>query len=333
MRVLRQSRRDVTRDWMHLRSRQPSKGPQQIGAQSNYLHAAQVRCGGRRGRTATSLTWSPLLLHHSARGSAHSVVRMMPGGAPFDFSALQNVLNVSPLTGPPPCRQSLHDCALYGQVAADGIDKDLIHCILASEAAAKPYCVVPAHHCTGACSNQLSVPDHRPAASTSCRPQDPAIKQMAEQIATDPAFQGLTQQLQEGMSGMLGGAAPGAGADAAPAMPDPSNLDPTKYMQAMSGMFSNPQFMQMAEKLGQAIISSDPGMQRMMETMQDPEYKAKARKHMHAHACRDYAIAGWPTRESTSAADWAAPNSRTTSPQSPPMWCSVLTPCCNCVCY
>lgn len=35
---------------------------------------------------------------------------------------------------------------------------------------------------------------------------------------------------------------------------DPANFDPTKYMQAMSGMFQNPQFMQMAEKLGQAII-------------------------------------------------------------------------------
>jgi hypothetical protein len=42
-----------------------------------------------------------------------------------------------------------------------------------------------------------------------------------------------------------------------PGMPpgmDPANFDPSKYMQAMSGMFQNPQFMQMAEKLGQAII-------------------------------------------------------------------------------
>jgi hypothetical protein len=46
-------------------------------------------------------------------------------------------------------------------------------------------------------------------------------------------------------------------------------------MQAMSGMFQNPQFMQMAEKLGQAIISSDPNMQKLMTTMADPEYKAK----------------------------------------------------------
>jgi hypothetical protein len=102
--------------------------------------------------------------------------------------------------------------------------------------------------------------------------QDPSIKQMAEQIANDPSFMGLTQQLQESMATMMGGAggegaaAAGAGGGMPPGMPpgmpgmppggmpDPSNFDPTKYMQAMSGMFQNPQFMQMAEKLGQAII-------------------------------------------------------------------------------
>lgn len=106
--------------------------------------------------------------------------------------------------------------------------------------------------------------------------QDPSIKQMAEQIANDPSFMGLTQQLQESMASMMGGAgaegAAAAGGGMPPGMPpgggmppgfpgmppggmpDPSNFDPTKYMQAMSGMFQNPQFMQMAEKLGQAII-------------------------------------------------------------------------------
>lgn len=115
--------------------------------------------------------------------------------------------------------------------------------------------------------------------------QDPSIKQMAEQIANDPSFMGLTQQLQDSMASMMGGAeggaAAGAGAAAGgapggmpgmppgmpfpgmpggmPGMPDPANFDPTKYMQAMSGMFQNPQFMQMAEKLGQAIISVGGG--------------------------------------------------------------------------
>eukprot|EP00878_Enallax_costatus_P000502 GHUV01000596.1.p1 GENE.GHUV01000596.1~~GHUV01000596.1.p1 ORF type:complete len:328 (+),score=157.40 GHUV01000596.1:205-1188(+) len=112
---------------------------------------------------------------------------------------------------------------------------------------------------------------------------DPSIKQMAEQIANDPSFQGLTAQLQESMAGMMGGVGGEGAANGAPAMPpmpDPANFDPTKYMQAMSGMFQNPQFMQMAEKLGQAIIQSDPNMQRMMGTMQDPEYKAKVENAM-----------------------------------------------------
>jgi hypothetical protein len=134
---------------------------------------------------------------------------------------------------------------------------------------------------------------------------DPSIKQMAEQIANDPSFMGLTQQLQESMATMMGGAeGAGAGAAAAggaaagggipgmppgmagmpgmPGMPgmDPANFDPTKYMQAMSGMFQNPQFMQMAEKLGQAIIQSDPNMQRLMTTMADPEYKSKIENAM-----------------------------------------------------
>jgi hypothetical protein len=78
---------------------------------------------------------------------------------------------------------------------------------------------------------------------------------MAEQIANDPSFQGLTSQLQESMAGLMGGAAPGAAPGMPPAgMPDPANFDPSKYMQAMSSMFQNQNFMQMAEKLGQAII-------------------------------------------------------------------------------
>ncbi|KIY99706.1 Ankyrin repeat domain-containing protein 2 [Monoraphidium neglectum] len=116
---------------------------------------------------------------------------------------------------------------------------------------------------------------------------------MAEKIAGDPAFQGLTSQLQESMAGLVGpeGAAAGAGAGAGgmpgipgmpgmPGMPDPSQFDPSKYMQAMSGMFSNPAFMQMAEQLGQAIISSDPNMSKMMAAMQDPEYKNKVESAM-----------------------------------------------------
>jgi hypothetical protein len=76
---------------------------------------------------------------------------------------------------------------------------------------------------------------------------------MAEKIAQDDSFKGLTSQLQESMAGLMG--PEGAAAPAPGNMPDPSQFDPSKYMQAMSGMFSNPAFMQMAEQLGQAIIS------------------------------------------------------------------------------
>lgn len=73
---------------------------------------------------------------------------------------------------------------------------------------------------------------------------------MAEQIANDPSFKEVTKTLQESFGGMMG---PGGPAGGAP--PDMSQLgDPSKYMNAMSGMFQNPSFMQMAEKLGQSII-------------------------------------------------------------------------------
>jgi hypothetical protein len=97
-------------------------------------------------------------------------------------------------------------------------------------------------------------------------PQDPKIKELAEKIASDDAFKGLTSQLQESMAGLVG-------EQGAPApVPDPTNFDPSKYMQAMSGMFSNPAFMQMAEQLGQAIISvrrrpSQPGACSSMQAL------------------------------------------------------------------
>ncbi|GBF91654.1 hypothetical protein Rsub_03958 [Raphidocelis subcapitata] len=110
---------------------------------------------------------------------------------------------------------------------------------------------------------------------------DPKIKEMAERIASDESFKGLTEQLQQSMAGLVGEGGPAAAAAAAPpVMPDPSQFDPSKYMQAMSGMFSNPAFMQMAEQLGQAIISSDPNMSKMMTAMQDPEYKNKVESAM-----------------------------------------------------
>jgi hypothetical protein len=72
---------------------------------------------------------------------------------------------------------------------------------------------------------------------------------MAEQIANDPSFKEITEKMQESFGGMMG-----AGAGSAGGPPDMSALDPSKYMSAMSGMFQNKNFMEMAEKLGQSII-------------------------------------------------------------------------------
>lgn len=108
---------------------------------------------------------------------------------------------------------------------------------------------------------------------------DPAIKQMAEQIANDPSFKEVTKQLQDTMSGVMGGAPGADGAGGAPPPADPAalmaNLDPSKYMEAMTKMFSNQNFMQMAEQLGKTIIEQDPHMAGMMKSMQDPTYKTK----------------------------------------------------------
>lgn len=56
---------------------------------------------------------------------------------------------------------------------------------------------------------------------------------------------GMPPGMPPGMAAMMQGMPPGM---------MPPGFDANKYMEAMSGMFSNPQFMQMAEKLGKSII-------------------------------------------------------------------------------
>lgn len=91
---------------------------------------------------------------------------------------------------------------------------------------------------------------------------------MAEQIAQDPSFAQMAQAMQANMGAMMGGAgppeAPTSTRGAAPAepampgmppgMPGMPGMDPSAYANMMSGVMQNPQFVEMAEKLGQQIM-------------------------------------------------------------------------------
>ena len=91
--------------------------------------------------------------------------------------------------------------------------------------------------------------------------QDPSIKQMAEQIAQDPAFAQMTQALQASISTAGGDHAQVADApeeaveNVAHAPPGMPAMDPQKYADAMQNLMQNPQFMEMATKLGNQLIS------------------------------------------------------------------------------
>eukprot|EP00894_Picocystis_sp_ML_P003482 jgi/Pico_ML_1/53999/g4448.t1 len=88
---------------------------------------------------------------------------------------------------------------------------------------------------------------------------------MAEQLANDPAFKAMAGQLQkqqeEGKTGQMPG------------------LDPESYTHAMQNLMNNPQFMQVAEKLGSEMMQ-DPAMAGLFQGMGDDSMKQQLEKQM-----------------------------------------------------
>ncbi|XP_057963222.1 ankyrin repeat domain-containing protein 2A-like [Malania oleifera] len=95
---------------------------------------------------------------------------------------------------------------------------------------------------------------------------DPSIKDLAEQIARDPAFNQMAEQLQQTFHG-------------APAEESIPQFDSQQYYSTMQQVMQNPQFMTMAERLGQALMQ-DPSMSNMFENFTNPSNKDQLEERM-----------------------------------------------------
>ncbi|KAL6963550.1 hypothetical protein U1Q18_034561 [Sarracenia purpurea var. burkii] len=104
---------------------------------------------------------------------------------------------------------------------------------------------------------------------------DPSIKELAEQIGKDPAFNQMAEQIQRTLHGA-------AAEDGTP------QFDAQQYYSTMQQVMQNPQFMTMAEHLGNALMQ-DPSVSSMFENLSNPTHKDQLEERM-AHIKEDPAL-------------------------------------------